>query len=69
MAIENPRVGTHSRTPLQFMHSPKEGRTDVSLGGERPRPEKVGCVPGRDAFCGGKVDGLLLLQRGELEQP
>ena len=37
MAIENPRVGTHCRTPIQFTHSLKEGKTDVSLGGEGPR--------------------------------
>lgn len=41
MAIENPRVETRCRNPVQFMHSSKEGRTDVSLGGERPRPRQA----------------------------
>lgn len=40
MAIENPRVGTHCRTYIQFAQSPKENRTDVSLRGERPRPRE-----------------------------
>lgn len=40
MAIENPRVRTQCRTPIQSVQSPKETRTDVSLRGERPRPRK-----------------------------
>lgn len=40
MAIENPRIGTHCRTPIQSVQSPKENRTDVSLRGERTRPRE-----------------------------
>ena len=31
------RGGDSLQNPFQFTHSPKEGRTDVSLGGEAPR--------------------------------
>lgn len=36
MAIEKPRMGTLCRIPIQSQQSPEEGRTDVSLGGEKP---------------------------------
>lgn len=40
MAIENPRVRIHCRTPIQSVQSPQQNRNDVSLGPERPRPRE-----------------------------
>lgn len=59
MAIENCRMGTHCRAPIQPMQSPKENRTDVSLGGERPRPREGRLCFRTDSFYGEKIYGPL----------
>lgn len=50
MAIENARAGTQCRTPVQSVRSPQENGTDVSLGGERPRPREGRLCSGPGQF-------------------